>query len=124
MSASILRQAARSTVVRRTFASSSAVRKDLVQDLYIKELKGYKPKPLAKDAHVGVVKAYSTPSVPKPPTLPTDLSAELTAYDASNPTVDTKAEVKSEFAEAGAEGEGAEAFLQFLEKDIPKVEHH
>ncbi|TFK97872.1 ATP synthase complex subunit H-domain-containing protein [Pterulicium gracile] len=124
MSSNILRQATRSTFARRAFATSSVARKDLVQDLYIKELRAFKVKPQAKDAHVGVVKAYSTPSAPKAPTLPTDLSAELSAYDASNPTVDTqKAEVKSEFAEQEG-GQTPEAFLEFLEKDLPKVEHH
>jgi F-type H+-transporting ATPase subunit h len=79
---------------------------DLIQDLYLKELKTYKaplvvsravcihlssPRSLgwwgkqAKDAHVGVVKAFSAPALPSPPALP-DLATELVAYDATEPT--------------------------------------
>ncbi|TFK98732.1 hypothetical protein BDV98DRAFT_572147 [Pterulicium gracile] len=90
--------------LNRVYRVSDCVGTDLVQDWYIKELKVFK---LAKNAHVGVVKAYSTPSGPKAPTLPTDLSAELSA----------------EFAEQEG-GQTPEAFLEFLEKDLPKFEHH
>ena len=77
----------------------------------------------AKDAHVGVVKKYSSPPVPKAPVLPTDLASELAAYDAAEPTIAQTAEptTASEESDAG----GAEAYLAFLEQDIPKpVPHH
>ncbi|TFY73058.1 hypothetical protein EWM64_g10954, partial [Hericium alpestre] len=53
---------------------------DLVQDLYIKELKSYKPTPPAKDAHIGVVQPFHVPPPPQVPALP-DLAPELSAYD-------------------------------------------
>ncbi|KAG1730604.1 ATP synthase complex subunit H-domain-containing protein [Suillus lakei] len=116
-----LRQAARSA---RTFSTTSIARKDLVQDLYVKELKAYKPPAAAKDAHVGVVKNFSLPAVPKPPTLPADLAAELTAYDATEPTK-AEAEVTSSSAHAGEDvGKGADAFLGFLEADVKQAEVH
>ena len=75
----------------------------------------------AKDAHVGVVKAYTLPPTPKAPVLP-DLAAELSAYDAQEPT---KADAPKVSA-AGAEhvGQGAEAFLETLEADLPKADAH
>ncbi|ETW79807.1 hypothetical protein HETIRDRAFT_321825, partial [Heterobasidion irregulare TC 32-1] len=94
---------------------------DLVQDLYLKELKAYKAPPAAKDAHVGVVKAYSAPAAPKPPTLPTDIASELSAYDAAEPT---RAAVESIPVAAGQSGAGAEAYLAFLEADEKEEVHH
>jgi F-type H+-transporting ATPase subunit h len=75
----------------------------------------------AKDAHVGVVKAFSLPAAPKPPTLPSDMAAELAAYDATEP-------VRASDAKKGASSHdvatGGEAYLDFLEQDIPKAEAH
>ncbi|EDR09442.1 uncharacterized protein LACBIDRAFT_234095, partial [Laccaria bicolor S238N-H82] len=95
---------------------------DLIQDLYVREIKAYKPAPIPKDAHVGVVKQYSLPPTPKAPAPPADLASELSAYDATEPTVvvETKA---TESSEGAGEG-GADAYLAFLERDLPKVEHH
>jgi len=105
----------------RFFSTSSPARKDFVQDLYVKELKGYKPIPQPKDAHVGAVKEYAIPAVPQAPALPTDLASELAAYDAAEPVSDTVV-ISSSTEEEGATG--AEAFLSFLEQDIPKAEAH
>ncbi|KAG1749096.1 ATP synthase complex subunit H-domain-containing protein [Suillus paluster] len=116
-----LRQVARSA---RTFSTTSVARKDLVQDLYVQELKAYKPPAPVKDAHVGAVKVFSLPAVPKPPTLPADLAAELTAYDATEPTK-ADVEVVSSSAHAGEDvGKGADAFLGFLEADVKQAEAH
>ncbi|GAA93950.1 uncharacterized protein L969DRAFT_92144 [Mixia osmundae IAM 14324] len=67
---------------QRSFASSSIVSKDFVQELYLKELKAYKTPTQSKDAHVGHVKEFHTPSAPKAPTIPSsaDLAKELEAY--------------------------------------------
>jgi F-type H+-transporting ATPase subunit h len=76
----------------------------------------------AKDAHVGIVKNLSLPPSPQAPTLPTDLASELAAYDAAEPTL----AATSATPEAGATSEGAggaEAFLSFLEQDLPKPVH-
>ncbi|KAH7922512.1 hypothetical protein BV22DRAFT_1017142, partial [Leucogyrophana mollusca] len=109
----------------RTFSTSSVARKDLVQELYVKELKAYKAPPPAKDAHVGAVKAYSLPPAPKAPALPADLASELSAYDAAEPT---KAEVDAGAKTSGLSGEdagkGADAFLGFLEADVKVADAH
>lgn len=77
----------------------------------------------AKDAHVGVVKSFSAPSTPKPPTLPADLASELSAYDAAEPT---RADSKAASTSTEQVGAGAEEFLAFLEADEPKAAdaHH
>ncbi|KZP28004.1 hypothetical protein FIBSPDRAFT_917829 [Athelia psychrophila] len=126
MSTSILRQVsavARNASRTRGFASSSASRKDFVQDLYVKELRAYKAPPAVKDAHVGAVKNFAAPTAPKAPTLPQDLAAELSAYESAEPS---KVEaVQTKAGNAGSTG-GADGFLQFLEADVPKAEeaHH
>ncbi|THV02644.1 hypothetical protein K435DRAFT_716797 [Dendrothele bispora CBS 962.96] len=117
----MFRRAAQNATRTRFFSASATSRKDLVQDLYLKELKVYKPAPVAKDAHVGVVKNFSSPSAPKPPTLPSDMATELNAYDASEPTLASTDAAKA----APTEGvSGADAFLEFLEQDLPKPEAH
>jgi len=124
MSAALLRQAAsaaRNASRPRPFSTTVVSRKDLVQDLYLKELKAYKPVPPAKDAHVGAVKTYSLPPAPKAPSLPSDLASELAAYDAAQPS---KVEAKTETSSGSEGGAGAEAFLHFLEQDIPKAQAH
>ncbi|KAI0702747.1 ATP synthase complex subunit H-domain-containing protein [Earliella scabrosa] len=124
MSSAVLRQAsiaARAVSRSCAFSTSAIARKDLIQDLYIKELKAYKPPAPAKDAHVGVVKAYSLPPAPQAPTLPADLAGELSAWDATEPTVATSA---APAGEESAGPTGAEQFLAFLEADEPKHEAH
>ncbi|KAL6308761.1 ATP synthase complex subunit H-domain-containing protein, partial [Sparassis latifolia] len=103
------------------FSTSAIARKDLVQELYLKELKAYKPAPAAKDAHLGAVKAYSLPPVPKPPTLPADLAAELSAYDAVEPV---SAAAKDPVTSTEHVSTGADTFLAFLEADEPQEEKH
>jgi F-type H+-transporting ATPase subunit h len=76
----------------------------------------------AKDAHVGVVKNYSSPPIPKAPVLPADLASELAAYDAVEPSIAEAAAPTNALEESG--GGGAEAYLAFLEEDIPKPAHH
>jgi len=75
-----------------------------------------------KDAHVGAVKKFTLPPSPKSPALPTDLAAELEAYDAQEPTAAAPAVQATSATEEATDG--AEEFLAFLEQDLPKVEHH
>ncbi|KAF9502127.1 hypothetical protein BDN71DRAFT_1437599 [Pleurotus eryngii] len=118
-----LRQATTAArAVSRSLSSTAVARKDLVQDLYLRELKAYKPTPVAKDAHVGNVKQYTLPPAPKAPALPADLAGELTAYDAAEPTA---AEVTKPTSTSSEETiTGADAYLSFLEQDLPKEEDH
>ncbi|KAF8550665.1 hypothetical protein OG21DRAFT_1419373, partial [Imleria badia] len=94
---------------------------DLVQDFYLRELKSYKPPVAAKDAHVGNVKVFTSPTTPKPPVLPADLAADLAEYDVAEPT---KAEVEAVKPTGEEVGGGAEAFLTFLEADVKPAEAH
>ncbi|KAF9054085.1 ATP synthase complex subunit H-domain-containing protein [Panaeolus papilionaceus] len=116
--ASVARQASRA----RSFATSTVTRKDLVQDLYVREIKAYTPAPVAQDAHVGSVKKFSLPPAPKTPALPTDLASELSAYDSAEPSIAEAPKAAEATTETGATG--ADAYLNFLEQDLPKVEHH
>jgi F-type H+-transporting ATPase subunit h len=76
----------------------------------------------AKDAHVGSVKQYSTPAAPKPPSVPSDLAAELSAYDAADPT---RAPVKVDAASGEHVGQSPEEFLEALEADeVVHKAHH
>lgn len=76
----------------------------------------------AQDAHVGVVKKYSLPPIPQAPLLPTDLASELAAYDATEPTTVNTTPAQTSESEEGAGG--AEAYLAFLEQDLPKPAVH
>ncbi|CAI9638312.1 hypothetical protein GT037_000124 [Alternaria burnsii] len=68
-------------VARRTFITPSAVRSaDLVQDLYLRELKNYKvPEVKAGDAE-GHVQKFTVPKAPASPEE-TDIANELKAYE-------------------------------------------
>ncbi|RMZ80125.1 hypothetical protein DV737_g3194, partial [Chaetothyriales sp. CBS 132003] len=55
------------TTTRRAFQVSAASRADLVQDLYLKELRNYKvPATKASDAD-GLVQKFTPPAAPKSP---------------------------------------------------------
>ncbi|KAL0061580.1 hypothetical protein AAF712_011607 [Marasmius tenuissimus] len=125
MPSAMFRRAASSASRSRFFSSSAAARKDLVQDLYLREIKAYKPAPVAKDAHVGLVKQYSAPAAPKAPSLSADLSSDLSTYKTSEPAL-ADAPAPSNAAAADGEGNvsGADAYLSFLEQDLPKREEH
>ncbi|CDS03183.1 hypothetical protein LRAMOSA00585 [Lichtheimia ramosa] len=70
--------AARSVAVRG-IASSAVMNKDVVQELYLKELKGYKPAPVKADETQ--VKDLKLPPAPAAPTVDADLAEQLAAYD-------------------------------------------
>jgi len=80
--------------------------------------------PQAKDAHAGVVRNYTAPTPPQAPALPTDLAAELSKFDAEEPTIGATSAAKSTGSSTEEVGEGAQEFLAFLEKDLPKEEAH
>ncbi|KAG7087700.1 hypothetical protein E1B28_013647 [Marasmius oreades] len=126
----VFRRAASNASRTRLFSSSATARKDLVQDLYLKEIKAYKPAPVPQNAHVGLVKQYSPPPAPKAPTLPSDISVELSEYSSSEPAGIAPTTTSSASAHAfGGEDNagnvsGADAYLGFLEQDLPKREEH
>lgn len=69
---------------------SSASRLDLVQNLYLSEIKSFKPKPLTEKDAEGSVLPWSVPAVPKPPSVEGSAS-EVDAYAAEPVEVETKA---------------------------------
>ncbi|KAF1836933.1 hypothetical protein BDW02DRAFT_519945 [Decorospora gaudefroyi] len=75
-------------VARRTFITPSAVRSaDLVQDMYLRELKNYKvPQVKASDAE-GSVQTFSIPKAPASPEE-TDIANELKAYETQSVDVE------------------------------------
>ncbi|KAI9227419.1 MAG: ATP synthase complex subunit H-domain-containing protein [Piptocephalis tieghemiana] len=77
------RSAYKSTTQTRTFMAPSLIRsKDIVQDLYLKELKGYKPSPEIAKMEQGQVKEFVPPAKPTAPTVDaSSVSADLAAYD-------------------------------------------
>jgi F-type H+-transporting ATPase subunit h len=82
---------------------------DIVQDLYLRELKAYKaPAVKANDAE-GSVQKFSPPSAPKSPEE-SDIANELKAYEAS--TVDIEGQ-----AEGGAAAQEVDWFEEEPEED-------
>ncbi|KAH8915052.1 hypothetical protein BT69DRAFT_1357057 [Atractiella rhizophila] len=112
----------------RGFSSCSVRGKDFVQELYLKELKAYKPAVVAKDAHVGQVKQLHIPSAPPKPEIPTSasLSSALAEYEKDVPTASL-----SEGESQGTYKSDAESFLEEIaaqdgEKEYAaeKASHH
>jgi F-type H+-transporting ATPase subunit h len=79
----------------------------------------------SKDAAASV-RSYNAPQPPTAPSLPTDLAAELSKFDAQEPEISSASSSASKpSAAASAEGgESAEEYLKFLEKDLPKADAH
>lgn len=77
--------------------------------------------PQAKDAAAGLVRNYTAPTPPKAPALPSDLAGELAKFDATEPVIGATEAKETPIAE---EGEGADEYLTFLEKDLPKAAAH
>ncbi|MBW0529263.1 hypothetical protein O181_068978 [Austropuccinia psidii MF-1] len=109
---------------QRGFASSSLANKDFVQELYLRELKSYKPSPQTIQAMQNQVRDFTMPSAPPPPVLPSapDLAQEFQAWDnASLVNNNVQAETSSQL-ESG--GQTADEFLAFLERDHPAASSH
>ncbi|KAK9451632.1 ATP synthase complex subunit H-domain-containing protein [Limtongia smithiae] len=67
-------------VLRRSFASS-VVRRDALQELYIKELKAYKAPVIKASDSVGQVKPWIAPAAPAIPAVEAFAAADLAEYD-------------------------------------------
>ncbi|GAA5845464.1 hypothetical protein JCM11251_003391 [Rhodosporidiobolus azoricus] len=105
----------------RSFSAQQVARKDFVQELYLKELKAYKPKPVSATA--GSTKSYSTPAAPKAPEVPdaAALAKELEAYDAAAPEVEAPKTVAADATAEEADALGADEYLRLCEEPV-KVE--
>ncbi|KAG9247989.1 ATP synthase H chain mitochondrial precursor [Calycina marina] len=108
----IVRVARPQTITRRTFITPTALRQaDLVQDLYLKELKAYKTPVVKASDSEGHVQKFSAPKTPESPEE-TDIANELKAYEAM--TVETEGQ-----AEGGAVADAGENWFE-----DPEVEEH
>ncbi|KAL5002349.1 ATP synthase complex subunit H-domain-containing protein [Aspergillus recurvatus] len=103
--ARVARQQAPS-VARRTFLTSAVRRADPVQELYLRELRAYKPTPVKPgdaDAHV---QKFSAPAAPKSPEE-ANLANDLSSYESQEVEVEGQA----------AAGEAAPAEESWFEED-------
>ncbi|KAG9233529.1 putative ATP synthase subunit H, mitochondrial [Amylocarpus encephaloides] len=90
--ARVVRQQATSTIAKRTFITPTAVRQaDLVQDMYLKELKAYKAPAVKATDSEGQVQTFTAPKAPKSPEE-ADIASELKAYEASAVEIEGQAE--------------------------------
>ncbi|RYP70265.1 hypothetical protein DL771_005568 [Monosporascus sp. 5C6A] len=71
---------ARVNAVRGFIAPTVSRRADFVQELYLKELKAYKPTPIKDSDAVGQVQTFTVPKAPKSPEE-ADLANSLKEYE-------------------------------------------
>ncbi|KAK0657438.1 ATP synthase complex subunit H-domain-containing protein [Cercophora newfieldiana] len=93
------------TQMRTFIAPTVSRRADFVQELYLKELKAYKPAAIKESDSVGQVATFSVPKAPKSPEE-SDLSSSLQEYEAMAVEVEG-----SEGTEAGASAPVIEDWL-------------
>lgn len=70
------------------------------------------------------MRSFNQPKAPQAPSLPSDLAAELSKFDAENPSFVQASAPKASSANAEEGGESADEYLTFLEKDLPKADAH
>ncbi|KAI9831595.1 MAG: hypothetical protein M1819_004827 [Sarea resinae] len=107
-SRSSLARVARQQIIlpRRTFITPTAIRQaDLVQDLYLKELKGYKPPQVKPSDAEGHVQKFTAPKAPQSPEE-SDLANDLKAYE------DQQVEVEGQAAAGEAATQEEDWFVE------------
>ncbi|KAI1369532.1 ATP synthase complex subunit H-domain-containing protein [Xylaria arbuscula] len=77
---SAVTRVARVNATRGFIAPTVSRRADFVQELYLKELKAYKPAPIKENDSVGQVQTFSAPKAPKSPEE-ADLATSLKEYE-------------------------------------------
>ncbi|KAF9164942.1 hypothetical protein BGX21_009490 [Mortierella sp. AD011] len=109
--AAVARPAVSRMAVRNFTAPSAPLMQDIIKELYLKELKGYKPTPDPKgDDAASQTKAFKAPEVPVSPTI--DAAADLSAWETAN------AEIADAVTEEAVEEEEEE------EEEEHEEEHH
>ncbi|KAL2827065.1 ATP synthase complex subunit H-domain-containing protein [Aspergillus cavernicola] len=78
------------SVTRRTFLTSAVRRADPVQDLYLRELRAYKPTPIKPGDAEAHVQKFSAPAAPRSPEE-ANLASELNSYEAQEVEVEGQA---------------------------------
>ena len=86
---------------------------DLVQDMYIRELKNYKPPPVKPSDSEGHVQKFSPPKVPQSPEEG-DIANELKAYE--NQQVEIEGQATG--------GEAAATEVDWFEEEVRAYVHH
>ncbi|EHY58885.1 ATP synthase F0 subcomplex subunit H atp14 [Exophiala dermatitidis] len=101
---------------RRSFAVSSVSKMpDLIQDLYLKELRAYKPAPQKASDAEGHVQKFTPPPPPKSPEE-TNLASEMKEYE--------EQVVEVEGQSAAGETQAEEDFFEDIEEDDDEPAHH
>ncbi|KAJ2903804.1 ATP synthase complex subunit H [Zalerion maritima] len=112
------RLARASTIQTRAFIAPTVSRRaDFVQELYLKELKSYKPTPVKESDSAGQVATFSTPKAPKSPEE-TDLAASLKEYETMAVEVEGQ-----EAATAGSSEPATEDWLVIEDFDSEPPKH-
>ncbi|KAI0462964.1 ATP synthase F0 subcomplex subunit H atp14 [Komagataella kurtzmanii] len=78
----VIRSSALRTQVRAF--SAAPARRNLISDLYVKELKGFKPTPLSAADAEGATKPWAKPASPKVPSLEGETAEALQQYETSD----------------------------------------
>ncbi|KAK3393629.1 ATP synthase complex subunit H-domain-containing protein [Podospora didyma] len=100
----------------RTFIVPTVSRRaDFVQELYLKELKAYKPTPVKESDSVGHVSTFNLPTAPKSPEE-ADLASSLKEYESMA--------VEVEGQEGAAAGQPAAAIEDWLEEEEEEKAAH
>ncbi|KAL2158047.1 hypothetical protein VTH06DRAFT_4857 [Thermothelomyces fergusii] len=115
--AAVSRLATRNAAPARTFMAPTVSRRaDFVQELYLKELKAYKPTSIKDSDAVGQVATFSLPKAPKSPEE-ADLASSLKEYE--------EMAVEVEGQEGAAAGQPAPAVQDwFVEEEEEEAPHH
>lgn len=71
-----------SRVSVRAMSATAIRRADIIQDLYVKEVKAFKAPTLTAADAAGSVKSWAAPAAPAPPAVEGDVAADLSEYDA------------------------------------------
>lgn len=90
---------------------------DFVQDLYLRELKSYKPTPVKANDADGHVQVFNMPKAPQSPEE-ADIANELKAYE------DSAVEIEGQDVEAGASGTAAVEQEWFVEEEDDEAGAH
>ncbi|OHE99519.1 ATP synthase complex subunit H [Colletotrichum orchidophilum] len=102
--------------MRGFIAPTVSRRADFVQELYLKELKAYKPNPIKESDSQGQVQTFSIPATPKSPEE-ADLAASLKEYESM------AVEVEGQDATAAATGEPIKHDWLMIEEDEEEPHH-
>ncbi|KAH3684578.1 hypothetical protein WICPIJ_004468 [Wickerhamomyces pijperi] len=108
---------ARNTIARRAITRSFSAlpaRQNSVADLYIKELKAFKPTTITEKDAEGSVRPWASPVAPQIPALEVDAATQLNDYDAA----------PVEVVEQSKSQDGEEISEEWFVLEEPEDDHH